>query len=932
MPDRLLRDAASSTPDPGRALKNLRSFCEANPDRTDELEAGLRPASLLFSVSQFLARFSLSHPDALFESIRRLREPVRRESFEAALGEAILSIPQPSMESLMSTMRVFKKRALLLITLRDVLNVTDIVEAMSELSLLADVIVAESVNLLRSSMKEIYGDPADDAFSVISVGKLGGNELNFSSDIDLLYVYGTEKGETGGVTTPGGVVKNRISNHEYYCKLGEQLNRFLSASTGDGFAYRVDLRLRPEGRRGSLAQSLAAYEIYYESWGMAWERAVLLRARPIAGDAGLGRSFAGMIRPFIYRKYLDFSAIEEIRRMKTKIDAAFKKDDIKRGYGGIREIEFFVQALQLIYGGREPLLRERSILTGLHRLLQKNLIGHEDYSVLNDNYLFLRKLEQRLQQLNDLQTHSLPSDRNEIESLGRKMGFPDGRSFMSGLEDRRRMVRHIYDSLFMGKGERASAETSVFFDEDLSAGELKQILARYKLRDPEKAVRNIGHIRDATRSFQTLRGRRLLNEILPAFLLEALKTRNPDTALNNLQSFAALLAAEESYLDLFRKNASLIPALARIFSGSEYLSKTIMKRSEYLELIGHGMFLRKSLASLKRELRETKASGIQLSDSIRMVRQLEEIRLGTLFLEKKIDVLRLVKGLSRTAEAVISVSTDELLKNGFAVVGMGKAGGREITFDSDLDLIFVCLDVITDSHIKAAERLIRFLTSYTKDGIAYRVDARLRPDGTKGPLVSTLDALENYYSKAAHFWEFQALLKARPLGGGRTTACSFMELREKVLMKKGGDVSASDIRAMRERIRKELSRERDGYDLKLGPGGIEELEFTVQYLQLVNCGSYRGLLVQGSLDAIKRLASAGVLMPQDAAVMKDTYIFYRSLESFLRLRGEPILKKTGMAAEDASEFMGFGSGEELLRHVEGRRNLVQGIFGKYLQG
>lgn len=930
MLDNILKDAASSTPDPERAFKNLRSFCDENPDRAGELEANIRPVSLLFSFSQFLAQFSSSNPDALFESIRVLRDPVRKETIEAALREAIQSAPQPSVETLMSIPRLFKKKALLLITLRDVLNITDIAEAMSELSLLADVIVAESVSLLQSRLKETYGDPTDDAFSVISVGKLGGNELNFSSDIDLLYVYGTEKGETSGVMTAGGVVKNRISNHEYYCKLGEQLNRFLSMNTEDGFVYRVDLRLRPEGQRGSLAQSLTAYEIYYESWGMAWERAVLLRARPVAGDTGLGRSFIGMIRPFIYRKYLDFSAIEEIRRMKTKIDAAFKKDDIKRGYGGIREIEFFVQALQLIYGGREPLLRERSILTGLHRLLQKNLIGHEDYSVLNDNYLFLRKLEHRLQQLNDLQTHSVPSDRNELDSLSRKMGFPDSGSFMSGLEDRRRIVRNIYDSLFMGKGERASAETSVFFDEDLSVGELKQVLARYHLRDPERAVRNISHIRDATRAFQTLRGRRLLNEILPAFLLEALKTRNPDTALNNLQSFAALLAREESYLDLFRKNKTLIPTLARIFSGSEYLSKNIMKRSEYLELIGHEMFLRKSLASLKRELRDTTASGMHLSDSIRLVRQIEEIRLGTLFLEKKIGVVALVKGLSRTAEAVISVCTDELVKNGFAVIGMGKAGGREITFDSDLDLIFVCLNGITDSHIKAAERLIRFLTSYTKDGIAYRVDVRLRPDGTKGPLVSTLDALENYYSNAAHFWEFQALLKARPMGGGRTTGCSFMEMREKVLVKKGGEVSASDIRAMRERIRKELSREKDGYDLKLGPGGIEELEFTVQYLQLLNCSRDRGLLVQGSLDAIKRLAEACVVDTREAAVMKDTYLFYRSLESFLRLRGEPVLKKTGMATDDASEFMGFVSSEEFLKCVEEKRTLVQETFGRYL--
>ncbi len=930
MRDKELRDAASFTPDPERAYNNLRSFLDSNPERTEELEANIRPVSLLFSTSQFLSNFASSNPDVLFESLKRLHDPVLKEALAASLDEMMRSVSKPPPETLQSIVRTFKKRVLLLITLRDILNITDIADAMSELSLLADVIVEKSVRILGGQLRETNGEPKEDAFSVISVGKLGGNELNFSSDIDLLYVYGTEQGETGGILTPGGILKNRISNHEYYCKLGEQLSRFLSMSTEDGFAYRVDLRLRPEGQRGSLAQSLSAYEIYYESWGMAWERAVLLRARPIAGDRELGKAFTGMIRPFIYRKYLDFSAIEEIRRMKTKIDAAFKKDDIKRGYGGIREIEFFVQALQLIYGGKEPLLRERGILMGLHRLLQKNLIGHEDYSLLNDNYLFLRKLEHRLQQLNDLQTHSIPVDRNELTALGRKMGHPDATSFLKELEGRRKTVRNIYDSLFMGGEKKTPVETSLFLSEDLSPSELREVLAAYPLRDPEKAVRNIIHIRDAIFGFQTLRGRRLLSEILPAFLHEALRTKNPDTAVHNLQSFAALLASEESYLELFRKNERLIPILTGILSRSEYLLKNVMKRPEYLELIGHELFFKKTLASLKRELRESIASGTQLSDAIRMLRQSEEIRLGTLFLEKKIDAVGLVKGLSKAAEAVVSVCTDELVKDGFAAIGMGKAGGREITFDSDLDLIFACSRDITDTHVKAAQRLIRLLTSYTKDGIAYRVDVRLRPEGTKGPLVTTLDALAGYYAGGARFWEFQALLKARPLGGDTLTGCCFMEMREKTLTEKGKEVSAADIRAMRERILRELSKEREGYDIKLGPGGIEELEFTVQFLQLIHCDRRRKLTVQGTLDAVERLRAADVIAEGEADLLRDAYLFYRTLESFLRLQGEPVLRKTGVTAADPAEFMGFSSVGELSEQIEQRRRSVSELFGKYL--
>jgi len=924
-----LEDAASATPDPDRSLMNLRSFCDRNPQYIERLRENIRPVSLLFGFSQFLSNFAISNPEALFDAVHERYKPIDRAGIGASLREEIMRLPGQSMEMLLSIARNFKKRYLLLITLRDILNIADIVEIMLELSLLADAVVEESLRILRGHMKETYGEPADDSFSVIAVGKLGGEELNFSSDIDVLYVYGNAEGETSGVMTSGGIIKNRVSNHEYYCKLGENLNRFLATNTEDGFVYRVDTRLRPGGQRGSLAQSISAYEMYYESWGRAWERAVLLRARPIAGDTHLGDSFIEMIKPFVYRKYLDFSAIDEIRRMKTRIDEAFRRNDIKRGYGGIREIEFFVQALQLIYGGREPLLRERGILRGLHRLLQKGLIGHEDCSILSGSYVFLRRLEHRLQQLNDMQTHSIPSDDKEITALSRRMGFPDRASFISELEGRRRMVRKIYDSLFM-EANRGVPEASIFFSEDVSDSELRNALASYPLRDVERAIRIIRQIRDGTYTFQTIRGRRLLGEVLPAFLLEALKRKNPDDTINNLQPFAMLLALEESYLELFAENKALIPALTSIFSRSKYLSMSIVKRLDYIELLGHEMFLKRTLSSLKKELAETIASGKPLPDALRMLRQMEEIRLGLLFLEKRIDTVRLMKGLSKTAEAIVSACIDGYAVDRFVVIGMGKAGGRELTFASDLDLIFVCEGEIKDSHVKAAERVIRLLTSYTKDGMAYRVDVRLRPNGAKGPLVSTIDSLEGYYLSAARFWELQALLKARAIAGDRVTRSNFMEIRRECLKRMGKGVSASDIRAMRERIQRELSREADGCDIKLGPGGIEELEFTLQYLQLSNCHKSDKLLVQGTLDAIRRLNITGVIDAETAGFMKETYLFYRTLESLLRLKGEQVVRRDAALISDISDFMGFEDNEDFLRNLQERRGRVRGMFERFL--
>ncbi|MBI4689022.1 MAG: bifunctional [glutamate--ammonia ligase]-adenylyl-L-tyrosine phosphorylase/[glutamate--ammonia-ligase] adenylyltransferase [Nitrospirae bacterium] len=929
--EKLLRTSALSTPDPDRALKNLLTFCDSNPDYIDRIKSNLSPISLLFSYSQFLAGFCILNPDMLFDVLEDIAAPLDRKVLSSSLKDEFAferdHTKDATAGNAMKVVRRFKKKGLLRITLRDILKKVDLTETMIELSTLADVIVGESLEILKKTLNETYGEPGKDAFTVISLGKLGSEELNFSSDVDLIFVYGTESGETSGIKTPHGISTNRISNHEYYCKLGENLNRFLSMNTEDGFVYRVDLRLRPEGQRGSLALSLSGYETYYESWGRAWERAVLLRTRPIAGDLTLGYEFMEMVKPFVYRKYLDFSAIDEIRQIKTRIDSTFKKNDIKRGYGGIREIEFFIHALQLIYAGKEPLLRERSTQRALHRLLQKNLIGQDDYSILLDNYRFLRILEHRLQQVNDLQTHSLPSDENELSVLGKKMGFTDRTTFLSELELRKGKVRIIYDSLFREDGSKEPVmESGILFDEEFSETEVKEYLSRTGLKDIDKGIRNIQNIRDGIYRFQTLRGRRILSEILPVFVDTAIKSSNPDMSLNHLQSFASLLSLRESYLGIFKENKELIPILIDLFAQSEYLSKTIIRRPDYLELIGHEMVLKKSLRTLRNELGESIEGGQAISGAIRIMRQIEEMRLGLLFLQKRINVIELIKGLSKTAEAILSESLAGL-GQGLAIIGVGKLGGREITFNSDMDIIFASAGDATEAQTKVAERLLRLLMSYTREGIAYRLDMRLRPDGTKGPLVTSISSFRAYYSKNAAFWEFQALLKARPVAGDIRAGQCFINMAREILMKYGCRISPSDIRSMRERIRKELAREAEGYDIKLGYGGLEELEFTIQYLQLRNCNEHPYLLVHGTLNAVERLRLAGVIQKPDENFMKNAYVFYRTLESYLRLRERDILKK---GEEDVlnsvSEFLGFKDKEKLIMHLDETREKIKNTY------
>ena len=942
MDEKKLNDAANATPDPMRSLKNLSAFLAENPSHADELDKYLGEVALLFSFSQFLSNYSIPNPNILFNILMHTGAPPDKETLSASLKENFDNLnvssnhtgryPQhPSLDPYMDAVREFRLREILRITLRDILGRCDLVDTMLELSSLAEAIIENSLEVVRKSLAGIYGAPEGDAFSVISLGKLGGEELNFSSDIDLIFVYGTEKGETAGIRTNQGININKISAHEYYCKVAEALTRFLSLNTSAGFAYRVDLRLRPEGQRGNIALSLRGYEIYYESWGRAWERAMLLRARPVAGNTELGNSFMDMIRPFVYRKYLDFSSIDEIKRLKTRIDSKFKKGDIKRGYGGIREIEFFAQALQLIYGGKEPLLRERNILKVLHRLLQKALIGQEDYSLLSDNYRFLRTLEHRLQQLNDLQTHTLPVGLDELDTLAKKMGFQDGKMFASGLEKRRTDVRSIYDSLFGGQKEEPRL-SGTLFDEELSDSELKEYLSTTGVADIDRAVRNIKAIKDSMFTFQTLRGRKLLGEILPVFVDSALKSVMPDIALNHLQSFAILLSTRESYLEAFAGNKELVETLTHVFSQSEYLSKMLMSSPRHLEMIGLQKIIKKSLTYLENEIRTTISSGYSVNTTIRLVKQTEEIRLGLLFLRNEIDVTDVIKGLTKTAEAVLSICMEHIPTGieDIAVIGFGKLGGREIAFNSDLDLIFVCMEEVRPENTRAAEKLLRMLISYTKEGIAYRADTRLRPEGSKGPLVSSIESFKRYYSKSAAFWELQALLKARPVAGNIKTGISFINMARNALISGGGGVSASDIRQMRERILKELSKEPEGYDIKLGPGGIGEIEFTVQYLQLVNCRREKRLLVQGTLKAIDRLKDSGILSKSDADQLSEAYHIYRVLENFLRLRGENILRKEDYILKITSEFMGFKDSDKFIEYLDRKRASTAGISEKYL--
>lgn len=941
-------------PDPERASKNLESFLSLYPVYEDELRGNLHAVSMLFSCSQFLANYSIKNPDALISSLRFLDTPLDIESLRGDLKARFTKCE--SINDGMKAVREFKREKLLIATMRDILKRSSLQETMHDLSLLADTILSESLDFIISYQSNRYGQPSHNSLAAIGLGKLGSYELNYSSDVDLIFVY-AEEGETSGILSPQGVIINKISTFEFYSKVVEEYSRFLSSNTEDGFCYRVDLRLRPQGQKGSLVLTLRGYEEYYESWGQLWERATLIRARYIAGCAETGDEFLKIIEPFVYRKYLGFDAIDEIRRMKSQVEQ-IKADtlsrDIKRGFGGIREIEFFIQIFQLIYGGKEPLLRESSTLKVLHRLLQKGYIGFEDFQNLFESYIFLRTLEHRLQQLNDIQTHTIPTQDEELQIIARKMGFQDREMFLNFLYSKRRTVRHIYDSLLEIKTSDLSAQQkdihsygrlmdSIYWEMDSPLESLLiDELSGTKIRDKKKAIYCLAKIRNSMYAFQTLRGRRLLEEIIRKFVDEAIQGTNPDGALLQLVDFSAVLASSEPYLESISTRQDIIATLNFIFSNSPYLSKIIMNNPDYLDSLITGESSKKTVSSLQRDI-GLLIEKYGISTAIRLFRRHEEIRLGAAFLNSKIGIRELLVALSRIADIIISASVKSVIekiipKSGdmpnhspLAVIGFGKLGGMEITFNSDIDIIFICPDEPSHSVIKTAEMLIRLLSSYTKEGIAYRVDIRLRPDGSKGMLINSIEGIENYYLFNAQFWELQALLKARPLSCNDKISKDFMKIRKKVLLKRAPEISREEIKNMCKRVQNELSKELPNsgiYDIKYCTGGLAELEFFVQYMQLRYCTENPDIIIQNTFDAVKRLSKNSFLNSHDATILGETYIFYRTVETLLKLRNETILKEKSGDLKGIAYF--FNTDESsLLKLFSEKRDFIKDIWERY---
>ncbi|MFQ5827548.1 MAG: bifunctional [glutamate--ammonia ligase]-adenylyl-L-tyrosine phosphorylase/[glutamate--ammonia-ligase] adenylyltransferase [Candidatus Methylomirabilia bacterium] len=909
---RLLRALAES-PDPDMALNNLERLA-GQVDRavfyaTLREHPGTVPLlATLGGGSQFLADTLRRHPVLL----PWLLEPATmrqrlRDELASELAQNLA--PFSRREAWWNVLRRFKYRHLLRIGARDLLGDADLTVTTEELSRLADVCLEAAWRWASERGRARYGSPmaeggAEANLAIIAMGKLGGEELNYSSDIDLVFVY-SEDGETSGGSD--GV----LPNVEHFTRVAEAIVAALESPTEEGHAFRVDLRLRPEGRMGPLVLSLATYRTYLADRAELWERQALIKARPCAGDARVGREFMDLIRPFVYRPAVDPEIVAQIRAMKGEIDLSLRAKgherlNVKLGIGGIREVEFLVQALQLLYGGDDPWLRERNTLRAIFRLTERGYLFPDLGRRLTEGYTFLRTVEHRLQILHEFQTHTLPRDPEALGRLARRLAFmlPPARAAQA------------FGARYRGITQQVHRAFARFFEAPPAEPRRFRIPSATALRatgfaDPERARQNFKLI---------LEGRPLipypapaaqaLNRMFPTLLDALWQSPDPDEALNQFERFVAAVGPRTAYLELLARRPELMGNVVRLCARGEPLAQLLTLQPELLTRLADSLRLAepKTRAAFKGALAPALARGLSLGerkDRLRRTKQAEELEVTWRFLLGVTSIEGFSRELTALAEAAVDVawalalfllseeSGGPLKDDGrwapAVVVGLGKLGGRELTTGSDLDL-FVIYDDGDRAHEfydRAVERLSSLLGDITSAGVVYPVDLRLRPGSRGSGFASSLAALDSYYREWADLWERQSLTRARVVSGAPRLARRVQRLvREIVYRGPLTGAELKEIRDLRQRMEHELGKEGPGrLSVKYGRGGLVDVEFIVQTLQLSHgerCPTIRRANTPAALRAIER---QGLLSERDASVLADHYRFLRRVSASLRLFG-----------------------------------------------
>jgi len=839
------------------------------------------------------------------------------DALEADLAASLA--PFTTRAARMNGLRRFKYRQLLRVACRDLLGDADLTVTTEELSHLADVCLAEAWRVSEAAAREEYGAPLDEGgretgLCVIAMGKLGGEELNYSSDIDLMFAYGAD-GETAGGRS------GRVANGEFFARVARDLCEFIEAVTDEGYAFRVDLRLRPFGSAGRVALSFAAMEQYYQREGRDWERYAWIKARPVAGDLAAGKRLCDSLRPFVFRRYLDYGTLEAIRGMKTMIAREVERkgmaDNIKLGAGGIREIEFIVQTQQLIRAGREPALQERATMGALARLAHAGHLDADAAQRLHDAYVFLRDTEHRLQMIADRRVHALPVDGVDRARVALGMGFADWESFAATLAAHRATVSKLFDTLVafpepLPGTPRAAADTL--------AEDAVRELRRAGYERPEEVDALLRGLRagPAWRALSA-EGRTRLDRLIPLLLAAVAPVPEPSATLARLIRLLETIGRRTAYFSLLIENPMALAQLVKLAAASPWTAEWIGQHPVLLDelLDPRTLYALPTRDALERELR-ARLEPIAPDDLEAQMNVLREFRNGQMLRVAAADIGPGVapetvgRQLATLAEVLLAQSlafAERALVQrhgapqdangrtlGFAVIGYGKLGGIELGYASDLDMIFLYED---SAHGQTAgarpipnelffarlgQRLIHILTTRSAAGVLYEVDMRLRPSGQSGPLVTSINAYRDYQRANAWTWEHQALVRARAVAGQPQLGGQFEQVRRDVLaLARDPERVRTEVRDMRTRMLG-ARRSGDDFDVKHDRGGIVDIEFMVQYWVLRWAHDHPDLTRHtDNINILETLARIGLIDAAPARLLISAYRRYLSVEHRLKL-------------------------------------------------
>ncbi len=916
--------------DPDMALNNLDRFvCAARSPLAlgtlFERDPGTLPTLVqILSTSQHFSDLLVRDPE-IFDLLRLTEgRPVARETL---VGEFVAEVEAlESDEAVLAALRRFKRRETMRIAYGDIVRRQPLRTVTTQISYLADALLegalraaGRTLGRQRGTPMRPDGQPA--RLTILGMGKLGGLELNYSSDIDLVYLY-DDDGWTDG--------HRSISNAEFFDSLAREITRLMTDATELGVAWRVDLRLRPEGARGKVCPNLAQALSYYDLRGRTWERQAYIKARPVAGSLAFGREFLDRLAPWVYRRYLSRADISGIKALKRRIErqsgrVGLNTRDVKTGRGGIRDIEFVIQFLQLLNGADLPELRTGNTLDAIVQLERVGCLSDLERSILEGNYRFLRRIEHLLQIMFDLQTHALPGRPDELRKLALRLGYRDNNhgvalaQFEADFAERTDLNRRILDHLLhdaFGDDARTETEVDLVLDPDPGEQRIDEVLSRYSFRDVKQAYRNLMALTDERSNFlSTRRCRHFLAAIAPGLLRAIGATPDPDSTLVNLDNVSASLGGKGVLWELFSFNEPSMKLYVELCAYSPYLCNILTSSPGMIDGLMDSLVLDKlpDREFLEGTLQELCRAAEDLDPILHAFKNDQQLRVGVRELLGKEDVRATTTALSQIAEVCLAQIVRReharlVAKFGTPTVGegrrkgkpcelivlaMGKFGGWEMNYHSDLDLVFLFeAEGQTDASPGSAtsnqhffselgQRIIKTTSRLSAYGRLYEVDARLRPTGRSGSLATSLDEFARYFAEGqGQLWERQALCKARVVfGSARATKAAVRAVGRAAFDHRWRRADADEVRRMRLRL-EETAGERD---LKRGPGGMVDVEFLVQMLQLKHGRQKPEVRTPNSLDALARLSEAGLLAEADAQRLDLAYRRLRGIEGRLSL-------------------------------------------------